>query len=163
IRGFSRPQPVVWASIFPDSQDDFVLLRQALDRLRLSDSSLSFEEESSGVLGRGFRCGFLGMLHLEIATERLRREFELEIIITAPSIAYEITYPDGAVESIYAASRFPDYGANVKIKEPWILGQIIAPADYTGNILTLLYEHESSVIDTEVFGDGRTLLTIEMP
>lgn len=163
IRGFSRPQPVVWASVFPDSQDDFTILRQALDRLRLSDSSLSYEEESSGVLGRGFRCGFLGMLHLEIVTERLKREFNIEIIITSPSIAYEITYPDGKIESIYAASRFPDYGSNVSIREPWILGQIIAPADFIGNIMNLLYDHESNAIDTEVFGDGRTLLTIEMP
>ncbi len=163
IQGFSRPQPVVWASVFPDSQDDFTILRQALDRLRLSDSSLSYEEESSGVLGRGFRCGFLGMLHMEIITERLRREFDLEIIITAPSIAYEITYADGKIEHIYAASRFPDYGAAVTVREPWLLGQIIAPAEFIGNIMTLLYEHEGSVIDTEVFGDGRNLLTIEMP
>lgn len=163
IAGYSEPQPVVWASVFPDSQDDFTILRQALDRLRLSDSSLSYEEESSGVLGRGFRCGFLGMLHMEIVTERLRREFDLEIIITSPSISYEITNPNGEVQNIYAASRFPDFGANVKIREPWILGQIITPKDYIGNILTLLYEYESSVIDTEVFGDGRTLLTIEMP
>lgn len=163
LPGYKEVQPVVWASIFPDSQDDFTLLRQALDRLRLSDSSLSYEEESSGVLGRGFRCGFLGMLHLEIVTERLRREFSLEIIITAPSIAYEITYPDGKTEHIYAASRFPDYGASVTIREPWILGSIIAPADFVGNVMTLLYEHEANVIDTEVFGDGRTLLTVEMP
>ncbi|OGG41608.1 elongation factor 4 [Candidatus Kaiserbacteria bacterium RIFCSPHIGHO2_01_FULL_46_22] len=163
IAGYSEPQPVVWASVFPDSQDDFTILRQALDRLRLSDSSLSYEEESSGVLGRGFRCGFLGMLHMEIVTERLRREFDIEIIITSPSISYEITSPSGEIQNVYAASRFPDYGANVTVREPWILGQIITPGDFMGNILTLLYEHESSVIDTEVFGDGRTLLTIEMP
>jgi GTP-binding protein LepA len=163
LPGYQKAQPVVWASIFPNSQDDFTILRQALDRLRLSDSSLSYEEESSGVLGRGFRCGFLGMLHLEIVTERLKREFSLEIIITAPSIAYEITHADNRVEHIYAASRFPDYGANVKVREPWILGQIITPADFIGNIMNLLYDHESNVIDTEVFGDGRTLLTIEMP
>ncbi len=163
IQGFSHPQPVVWASIFPDSQDDFTILRQALDRLRLSDSSLSYEEESSGVLGRGFRCGFLGMLHLEIITERLRREFNIEIIITSPSIAYEVTNAEGEVEHIYAASRFPDYGASVSIREPWILGQVIAPSEFVGNIMTLLYDHEASVIDTEVFGDGRALLTIEMP
>ncbi len=163
LEGYQLAQPVVWASIFPDSQDDFTILRQALDRLRLSDSSLSYEEESSGVLGRGFRCGFLGMLHLEIVTERLKREFALEIIITAPSIAYEITYADGSLEHIYAASRFPDYGASVTVREPWILGQIITPTDYIGNIMTLLYDHESNLIDTEVFGDGRALLTIEMP
>lgn len=163
LSGYKEARPVVWASVFPESQDDFTILKQALDRLQLSDSSLSYEEESSGVLGRGFRCGFLGMLHLEIVTERLRREFNVELIITTPSISYEITYKDGSVKEIYAASRFPDHGEHVTIREPWILGQIIIPPDYMGNIMTLLYEHEASVIDTEVFGDGRTLLAVEMP
>jgi GTP-binding protein LepA len=163
LLGYKEARPVVWASVFPESQDDFTILRQALDRLKLSDSSLSYEEESSGVLGRGFRCGFLGMLHLEIITERLRREFNVELIITAPSISYEVTYPDGAVEHIYAASRFPEYGDKVTIREPWVLGSIIMPPEYMGNVMNLLYEHESSVIATEVFGDGRTLLTVEMP
>lgn len=163
LSGYKEPPPVVWASVFPESQDDFTMLRQALDRLRLSDSSLSYEEESSGVLGRGFRCGFLGMLHMEIVTERLRREFDIEIIITAPSIAYEITHSDGHVEEIYAASRFPDHGAKVTIREPWVLGQIMLPPEHLGNVMTLLYEHEGGIIDTEVFGDGRNLITIEMP
>jgi GTP-binding protein LepA len=163
LPGYKEAPPVVWASVFPDSQDDFTMLRQALDRLRLSDSSLSFEEESSGVLGRGFRCGFLGMLHLEIVTERLRREFSIEIIITSPSIAYEITWPDGRIEHIYAASRFPDHGDRATVREPWILGQVILPADYMGNVMTLLYDHEASVLETEVFRDGRTMLAIEMP
>lgn len=160
---FQKARPVVWSSIFPENQDEFTQLRQALDRLRLSDSSLSFEEESSGVLGRGFRCGFLGMLHMEIITERLRREFDLELILTSPSISYEVTWPDGKVEHIYAANRFPEHGEKVTVREPWILGQIILPGDYMGEVLTLLYEHEASVIDTELFGDGRTLLAIEMP
>lgn len=161
--GYQEASPVVWSSVFPENQDDFTQLRQALDRLQLSDSSLSYEEESSGVLGRGFRCGFLGMLHMEIVTERLRREFNIDIIVTSPSISYEVTWPDGIVESIYAANRFPEHGQNVSVREPWILGQIILPGDYMGNIMTLLYEHEGSVIDTEVFIDGRTMLSIEMP
>lgn len=163
LSGYQEARPVVWASVFPESQDDFTLLKQALDRLQLSDSSLSYEEESSGVLGRGFRCGFLGMLHLEIVTERLRREFNVELIIAAPSISYEVTYPDGQVKEVYAASRFPDHGEKVSIREPWVLGQIIVPPEYIGNIMTLLFEHESAVIDTELFGDGRTLLVVEMP
>lgn len=163
LSGYQLARPVVWSSIFPEKQDDFTQLRQALDRLQLSDSSLSYEEESSGVLGRGFRCGFLGMLHMEIVTERLRREFAIDIIITSPSISYEVTWADGRVEYIYAANRFPEYGEKVSVREPWILGQIILPRDYMGNVLTLLFEHEASVIDTEVFGDGRTLLAIEMP
>ncbi len=161
--GYHSVPPVVWASVFPASQDDFTILKQALDRLKMSDSSLSYEEESSGVLGRGFRCGFLGMLHLEIVTERLRREFDMEIIITSPSIVYEITHADGRIEEVYAASRFPDYGTKVTVREPWVLGQIIIPPTYLGAVITLLYDHESSVLETEVFGDGRNLLTIEMP
>ncbi len=163
LAGYQEAKPVVWASVFPDSQDDFTILRQALDRLKLSDSSLSYEEESSGVLGRGFRCGFLGMLHLEIVTERLRREFDIEIIITAPSIAYEITYPDGQIESVYAASRFPEYGIHATVREPWLLGQIISPPEYVGNIMNLLFDHEGNVQETEVLTDGRNLVTIEMP
>ncbi len=161
--GYQSVPPVVWASVFPESQDDFTILKQALDRLKMSDSSLSYEEESSGLLGRGFRCGFLGMLHLEIVTERLRREFDIEITITSPSIVYEITYPDGRIEEIYAASRFPEFGAKVQIREPWILAQIILPPAYLGAMMTLLYDHEASVLETEVFGDGRNLLTVEMP
>jgi len=163
LAGYQAARPVVWASIFPDSQDDFTILRQALDRLKLSDSSLSYEEESSGVLGRGFRCGFLGMLHLEIVTERLRREFDLEIVITAPSIAYEVTYADGTVESIYAATRFPEYGVAATVREPWLMGQIISPPEYVGNIMSLLFDHEGSVLETEVLTDGRNLVSIEMP
>jgi GTP-binding protein LepA len=163
LDGYRTVPPVVWASVFPESQDDFTILKQALDRLRLSDSSLSYEEESSGVLGRGFRCGFLGMLHLEIVTERLRREFDIEIVITSPSIVYEITHTDGRIEEIYAASRFPEHGAKVSVREPWVLAQIILPPDYLGGVMTLLYDHEGSVLETEVFGDGRNLLTIEMP
>lgn len=163
LAGYQVARPVVWSSVFPENQDDFTQLRQALDRLKLSDSSLSYEEESSGVLGRGFRCGFLGMLHMEIITERLRREFNLEIIITSPSISYEVTWPDGHMENIYAANRFPEHGEHVTVREPWILGQIILPGDYMGNVMTLLYEHEASVLETEVFGDGRTLLAVEMP
>lgn len=161
--GYMQPKPVVWASVFPESQDDFTQLRQALDRLKLSDSSLSYEEESSGMLGRGFRCGFLGMLHLEIITERLRREFDLELVITSPSIAYEITRQGGAVEFIYAPSRFPEYGSQFTVREPWVKVQLIMPPQYVGPVTILLYEHEAVTGDTEVFGDGRTLISVEMP
>lgn len=163
LKGYKSVAPVVWASVFPERQDDFTTLRQALDRLKMSDSSLSYEEESSGVLGRGFRCGFLGMLHLEIVTERLRREFSLEIIITSPSIVYEITREKGEREKIYAPSRFPDHGEKFTVREPWVLAQIILPPQYLGPVITTLHDHEATVLDTKVFGDGRNLLTLEMP
>lgn len=163
LPGYMQPKPVVWASVFPESQDDFAILKQALDRLKLSDSSLSYEEESSGVLGRGFRCGFLGMLHLEIIGERLRREFDIELIITTPSIAYEITWQDGKHEQIYAPSRFPDHGQTAEVWEPWVHAQVIMPPNYLGSVMTLLHEHEAEIKGTEVFGDGRTLLEVNMP
>ncbi|KKT60747.1 MAG: Elongation factor 4 [Parcubacteria group bacterium GW2011_GWC1_44_26] len=121
LPGYMKPRPVVWASVYPESADDFTVLRQSLEILQLSDSSLSFEEEVSGVLGRGFRCGFLGMLHMEIVTERLRREFTLEIIVTTPSITYEVEMRNnGKHEVIYSAHLFPDYGSTSKIFEQWV-------------------------------------------
>lgn len=163
LGGYREARPVVWASIFPESQDDFTQLRQALDRLKLSDSSLSYEEESSGVLGRGFRCGFLGMLHLEIISERLRREFDLSVVVTTPSIAYRVTTDKDGAEVIYAPSRFPENDKSMLVEEPWTHMQIIVPPEYVGSIMTLLYEHEAETGHTEVFGDGRTLLEVDMP
>ena len=114
LPGYMLPRPVVWASIYPESQDDFVTLKQSLGKLKLSDSSYTFEEESSGTLGRGFRCGFLGMLHLEIITERLHREFNLDLVVTMPTITYEVLYKTGPKqgkwETIYSPSHFPDEG-----------------------------------------------------
>ena len=107
LGGYTRPKPVVWASVYPESQDDLDKFRQALERLKLSDSSLSYEEESSGALGRGFRCGFLGMLHMEIIMERLKREFGLKLIAAVPTITYKVETSDGKVKEIYSPMNFP--------------------------------------------------------
>ena len=163
LGGFKHPEPVVWASVYPESQDDFSMLRQALERLRLTDSSLSFEEEASLVLGRGFRCGFLGMLHLEIITERLVREFSMEIIIASPSIAYEVTKKSGEVEVYYSASSLPDYGEISSIAEQWSKCDIIAPSEHASGLMPLLYDYEADVVSTTVFGDGRTKYSVVMP
>lgn len=161
--GYLQPQPVVWASVFPEGQDDFNFLRLALERLRLSDSSLSYEEESSGTLGRGFRCGFLGMLHLEIVTERLRRESGLALIVTTPSITYEVTYKNGKTEMIYSPSLFPDNGLVTRVREPWANVHLITPTDYVGPLMQLLYDHEANVEDSKTYRDGRVSLTLLMP
>ncbi len=161
--GYDNPRPVVWASIFPESQDDFDALRFALLRLKLSDSSLSFEEEASGILGRGYRCGFLGMLHMEIISERLHREFTLELIVTAPSINYFITDKRGKRFIAYSANAFPDYGDIEKIEEPWIDAKIILPNEYVGDILQTLYGHEGLVTSTENLGDNRSSVNVDMP
>jgi GTP-binding protein LepA len=163
LGGFDRPRPVVWASVYPENQDYLTELRQALERLRLSDSSLSFEEESSGVLGRGFRCGFLGMLHLEIITERLKREFNLSLIVTIPTIAYIVTDSKGKRETIYTASKFPAFGDITQIEEPWVKVILITPPEALSGLLQAFHDHEGAVMATETHLDGRIELTVEMP
>jgi GTP-binding protein LepA len=163
LAGYERPRPVVWASIYPESQDDLPQLRQSLERLRLSDSSLSFEEESSGVLGRGFRCGFLGLLHLEIVTERLRREFDLKLIVTIPTISYVVTTTSGKREVVYTPAKFPEHGDIASIEEPWAKVIIITPPDTLSSLIQLLYEHEAQTLGTDTYHDGRVEMTVEMP
>lgn len=164
IPGYMTPRPVVWASMYPESQDDFMALKQALERLKLSDSSLSFEEETSGSLGRGFRCGFLGMLHMEIITERLRREFSLELVVATPTISYEVEdLIAGTKETVYSPHLFPEETKNYRIMEPWINVRIITPGTYLGSLIQLLHDHEAEIIATENFGDNRTALSIVMP
>jgi GTP-binding protein LepA len=163
LDGYQKPIPVVWASLYPESQDDFTMLRQALERLQLSDSSLSYEEEVSGVLGRGFRCGFLGMLHLEIVTERLRREFTIDLIVTAPSITYEVVLVDGTLQTVYSPHKFPDHGRISRVQEPWAAVTLIAPPEQIAFVVPILHEYEATVTATETFGDGRTKLSIDMP
>ncbi len=163
LPGYMNPQPVVWASVYPESQDDFINLKQALGRLLLSDSSFSYEEESSGTLGRGFRCGFLGMLHLEIITERLNREFDLELIVTMPSITYKVLLRNNKEEIVYSPHIFPDDGNIVKVFEPWVNVKIITPSKYVSVLMPFLYEHEAQVSITENFGDNRSSVGLSMP
>lgn len=163
LGGYRAPAPVIWASVYPESQDDLVQLRQALERLRLSDSSLSYEEESSGVMGKGFRCGFLGMLHLEIVIERLKREFDLPLVVTSPTTVYEITFTDGRIEEIYNPARFPDDGTLRSVREPWAATAIITPPSYLGGISQILFDHEANVGETETLPDGKVKLAAEMP
>ncbi len=163
LHGYMSPRPVVWASVYPESQDDFNALRMALGRLRLSDSSFTHEEESSGTLGRGFRCGFLGMLHLEIITERLRREFNLNLVVTTPSITYNVELKNGKTITIYSPALFPDDHEVKKVYEPLVKMKIITPPDYLGVIMQSIFNHEGEVSSTENFGDNRNAVTLVMP
>lgn len=162
LPGYMNPSPVVWASLYPESQEEFDDLKTSLGKLKLSDSSLTFEEESSGALGRGFRCGFLGMLHLEIVTERIKREFDLSLVVTTPSITYKVKYKNGKEEMIYSPHNFPNDGELSEVMEPWVMVKIIAPVDYIGPIMQLLFEHEGEAKDIENFGD-RSSIFVEMP
>ncbi|MDP3962850.1 MAG: translation elongation factor 4 [bacterium] len=163
LHGYMSPSPVVWASIYPESQDDFTSLKQALSRLRLSDSSFTHEEESSGTLGRGFRCGFLGMLHLEIITERLRREFNLNLVVTIPSITYHVELKNGKTTVVYSPALFPEDHEVKRVLEPLVKMKIITPPQYLGVIMQSLFDHEGEVSATENFGENRTSVTLMMP
>ena len=163
LPGYQSPHPVVWASIYPESQDDLPLLRQALGRLQLSDSAFTYEEEASGTLGKGYRCGFLGMLHLEIITERLRREFNLELVVTMPTITYDVKLKNKKDVTVYSPSLFPDDHDIVEVTEPIVTLKIITPPPYLSGLMKSLYDHEAEVTATENFGDNRTMLTLKMP
>ena len=163
LPGYMNPKPVVWASVYPEDADDFPDLKLSLSRLRLSDSAFSYEEESSGTLGKGFRCGFLGMLHLEIITERLRREFGLHLIVTMPSITYKVILKNGKEQIIYSPHFFPDDSQVVKIYEPWVSVKIITPQAYTSVLMPFLFDHEAEVYTTENFGDNRSAISLDMP
>lgn len=164
VAGYETPRPVVWASVYPESQDDFDDLKQALLKLKLSDSSLSFEEESSGALGRGFRCGFLGMLHLEIIIERLKREFNLSLVVATPTISYRLVHKrTGEAFNVYSPHLFPEDTKDYDIFEPWVAVKIISPADYLSGLLSLFYDHEAIVTNTETFQNNRTAVDLEMP
>jgi GTP-binding protein LepA len=140
-----------------------VALRQALGRLRLSDSSLSYEEEYSVVLGRGFRCGLLGMLHLEIITERLRRESDISLIVTTPTITYEVETKAGKRIVVYSPPLFPDHGDVAHVWGPYVEAEILVPSDYLGALLPLLYEHEAVVQSTDRFSEERMMVKVSMP
>ncbi|MFA5751046.1 MAG: translation elongation factor 4 [Candidatus Paceibacterota bacterium] len=170
LLGYMNPNPVVWASVYPEDADDFPELKLALSRLRLSDSAFSYEEESSGILGKGFRCGFLGMLHLEIITERLKREFGLHLVITMPSITYKVTLRNHQEKIIYSPHFFPEDGIIEKVQEPWVKVKIITPLIYSSVMMPFLFDHEAIVYATESFGDigggqmgNRTMISLEMP
>lgn len=163
LAGYMTPSPVVWASVYPEAQDDFETLKMALGRLRLSDSSFSHEEESSGSLGRGFRVGCLGMLHLEIITERLRREFNLQLVVTTPSITYHVNLKNDKKVIVYSPSLFPEDHEIIGVSEPIVDVKIITPPQYLGPIMQSLYDHEGEVQSTDNFGDNRTSVTLKMP
>ena len=163
LHGYQEPAPVIWASVYPESQDDLALLRQSLERLRLTDSSLSYEEEASGIMGRGFRCGFLGMLHMEIVTERLRREFDLELVVTLPTTVYELKMKDGSEKTIYSPVHFPIDGSVQTVLERWVDATIITPNEYIGGVMQLLFDHEGVAGKTETLPDGRVEMSAQMP
>lgn len=140
LPGFQKMQPRVFAGLFPVAAEDFPAMREALDKLRLNDAALFFEPESSEAMGFGFRCGFLGMLHMEIVQERLEREYDLNLITTAPTVVYEVLKTDGSVLDLDNPAKLPPVPQIAEVREPVIVASILTPPDYIGNIITLCEE-----------------------
>ncbi len=162
LKGYKDPLPMVFSGIYPIDGSDYPLLREALDKLKLSDAALAYEPETSVALGFGFRCGFLGLLHLEIVTERLEREFGLDLIATAPSVVYEVTMEDGKEITVTNPSEFPT-GKVKKVLEPIVKATILSPKDYVGVIMELCQSRRGSMIDMQYLGEDRVQLRYTLP
>src|SRR5215218_1135836 len=166
LPGFKTVQPVVFCGLFPTDAADFEKLRDSLYKLRLNDASFSFEMESSAALGFGFRCGFLGLLHLEIIQERLTREYDLDLITTAPSVVYEVHLRDGSVHEIHNPADWPDPSLIERVEEPWIDATIYVPDSYLGAVLKLCQDRRGVQKDLSYVGTGshaRAMLRYELP
>ncbi|WP_327752458.1 translation elongation factor 4 [Sphingobium sp. SJ10-10] len=162
LPGFKEVQPVVFCGLFPVDANDFEKLRDSISKLRLNDASFSFEMETSAALGFGFRCGFLGLLHLEIIQERLTREYDLDLITTAPSVVYEIHMNDGTTRHLHNPADMPDANHIDFIEEPWIEAVIYCPDEYLGSILKLCQDRRGIQKNLTYVG-GRAQVTYELP
>jgi GTP-binding protein LepA len=162
LPGFKPAQPRVFAGIFPISSEDYEDLRESLRKLRLNDASLFFEPETSTALGFGFRCGFLGLLHMEIIQERLEREFHLDLITTAPTVVYEVLNTKGEVLSVDNPSKLPELGSISEIREPIIQANLLMPKDYVGAVLGLCME-KRGVQKNMTYAGNQVQLQVELP
>jgi len=163
LPGYKEPKPMVFASIYPEDPDDLELFKIALSKLKLNDASLVFEAEAKEALGRGFRCGFLGTLHAEIASERLRREFGLNLIISTPSVIYKTINKKNEEVFIYSPSDWPSPAETREIQEPWMKVEIMVPTNYLGRVSELLKNLSGTYIETKYFSLDRLLLIYEFP
>jgi GTP-binding protein LepA len=163
LPGYHEPRPMVYAGLYPIDGDDFPDLRDALDRLRLNDAALLYEPESSAALGFGFRCGFLGLLHMEIVRERLEREFNLELITTAPNVAYRVTQTNGETITVSNPSELPEPGSIERIEEPYVDAMILCPADHIGAVMELCQSRRGTLKTMEYLSEERVELRYELP
>jgi GTP-binding protein LepA len=161
--GFKELKPMVFAGLYPVEGHEYPELREALEKLRLNDSSLFFEPETSAALGFGFRCGFLGLLHMEIVQERLEREFDMDLVTTAPGVLYRVTTTDGEVHEIDSPAKLPDPGRIEKLEEPIITATILTPSEFVGGILQLCQDKRGVQKGLEYLSSDRVLVTYELP
>ena len=162
LPGFKEIQPQVFAGLYPVESNQYEALRDALAKLQLNDSSLRYEPETSQALGFGFRCGFLGLLHMDIVQERLEREYDMELITTAPTVVYQVVTRDGTVSEIENPSKLPDPSTIEEIREPIIRATIIMPHEYVGPVMTLCNEKRGSQVNMQYVG-RQVILTYDMP
>ena len=163
VGGFERAKPFVFAGLYPIETDKFEDLRDALDKLKLNDSSISYEPETSVALGFGFRVGFLGLLHMEVVKERLEREFDLDLIATAPTVTYEVVQTDGQILRIQNPSQLPPVNKIEHVKEPYVKSTIITPSEFLGNIITLLNNRRAVQTKMDYITPERVLLEYDIP
>lgn len=163
VGGFERAKPFVFAGLYPIETDKFEDLRDALDKLKLNDSSISYEPETSVALGFGFRVGFLGLLHMEVIKERLEREFDLDLIATAPTVTYEVVQTDGQILRIQNPSQLPPVNKIEHVKEPYVKSTIITPSEFLGNIITLLNNRRAVQTKMDYITPERVLLEYDIP
>lgn len=163
LPGYKQVKPMVYAGIFCKDGSDFNKLREAVEKLKLNDASLSYEPENSSALGSGFRCGFLGLLHLEIFQERLRREFSLELVVTIPSVAYKVYFKNGDIKEVYNPQEFPDPTFIDYVEEPIMKVDLFTPKEYLGGIMGLATEKRGTYINTEYLDDNLAILHYYLP
>jgi GTP-binding protein LepA len=163
LPGYAEPKPMVYSGLFPTDGDDFEKLREALEKLRLNDASLVWEPETSKALGFGFRCGFLGLLHMEIIRERLEREYDLDLVATAPSVAYEVTLPGGDLKQLRSPQDLPEPGDRESISEPYVKAMILTPSEYVGPIMELATSRRAVVGNMNYLSPERVELDFEIP
>ncbi|HEX7835136.1 MAG TPA: translation elongation factor 4, partial [Pseudolysinimonas sp.] len=163
LPGYTDPKPMVFSGLYPIDGSDYPILREALDKLKLSDASLNYEPETSVALGFGFRCGFLGLLHLEIITERLEREFDLDLIATAPSVTYEVVLEDKKHFTVTNPSEFPTGAKIAHVTEPMVKAAILAPKDYVGTIMELCQSRRGALLGMDYLGEDRVEIRYMMP
>jgi GTP-binding protein LepA len=163
LGGFREPTPVVFSSMYPVASDDYEELTQALEKLKLNDAALIYEKDSSVALGFGYRCGFLGLLHLEVVQERLEREYNVSLILTSPSVMYEITYMDGTVKIIDNPVQYPDPAEISRVREPFINATIIVPDKYMGNVMQVCHEFRGVSKNYQYLTSNRMEMKFELP
>jgi GTP-binding protein LepA len=163
LPGYREVKPMVFCGLVPVDTDQFADLRDALEKLALNDAALSYEPETSQALGFGFRCGFLGLLHMDIVRERLEREYDLELLATTPNVEYEVELTDGTIRQVHSPSEMPDRARIAEIREPYIRATILCPKEYVGSVMELCQDRRGAHVDMTFLSEARVQLLYDLP